>query len=395
MWFWSFDGCFFNMYASRNYAGSCGYANFTAYMDAYFTMVHAPRGLYPGFTRMYWAVPTTYLSTKASNLRQGLRRAHDEGLVVELLADGSDWVMSDAGVATGVATCQQVVWFNGNATDARDVFDGVHYDIEPHTLGAGWFQNATGGKDRYNNYWEANLISIFRGCRSLLNRINATVAWDVPDDYYYYNTDLWNALVANPYVDYLSVMSYHSTLAQLTGGVSGIGGVTNVLASLRNTTLRAMFGVEVQGPRIVSPLSISFWPVGVTTMESTLAQVNATYQTNPWYMGNIIHPAETYWPLPLGGAGDGSISFCANMGRVLWAYSNLTTTISMRVYRPGASGANDTLLSTNDVSGYYPGPWSMPLSVDGPYRIELYDAANGAKASSSSAVGMATCVSLL
>jgi hypothetical protein len=75
------------------------------------------------------------------------------------------------------------------------------------------------------------------------------------------------------------------------------------------------------------------------------------------------------------------------MGRVLYAYSNSTSVVSMRVFR----NTTGVQLSVNDVSGYIPGPWSMPLFNDGPYRIELYDAVNGQKASPSSPVPSAVC----
>ena len=388
---WATDGCFFNTYPANNYVGNCGYANFTSYMDAYFSVLHRPwNGTYPGFTRLFFSVPLGQLTNKASSLRQGLRRAHTEGVAVELLMDGTNWVTSASGVATGIGVCQSVASFNANATDPRDVFDGVHFDIEPHTLGAGWFQNASAGTDRYNDFWEANLMSIFSTCRTLFNGTNATVAWDVPDDYYYYNKDLWRPLASGqPYVDYLSIMSYHNTTTTLINGIGGLGGVANVLASL-NGTVPAMFGVELQHPP-EADYTISFWSQGLTPMEAALATVNATFYGTAGYMGNSIHLAETYWALPATGGGNNTFSFCSNMGRVLHAFSNSTSYVSMRVY----NAINGTLLSINDISGYVPGPWSMPLFSDGPYRLEYYDAVNGVKANNSSTVGTATCTVLL
>ena len=390
MWAWEYDGCFFNTFSAKSYAANCGYANFTAYMDAYLNMLQNPwRGAYPGFTRLFFSVPVAYLSTKTASLRQGLRRAHDAGLAIELLMDGTDWVKSASGVATGIGVCQSVASFNANATDPRDVFDGVHFDIEPHTLGAGWFQNASTGTDRYNDFWEANLISIFSTCRTLFNGTNATAAWDVPDDYYYYNKDLWRPLVnGQPYVDYLSIMSYHNTTATLINGIDGIGGVAKVLASLQGK-VPALFGVELQRPP-QADYTVSFWAQGMAPMEAALAAVNATYYGTAGYMGNSIHPLETYWVLPAYNPG-GTSSLCTNMGRMLYAYSNSTSTISMRLYR----STTNALLATYTVTGWIPGPWAMPLTSDGPYRIELYDAAGGVSASSSSTVGLATCTVLL
>ena len=69
----------------------------------------------------------------------------------------------------------------------------------------------------------------------------------------------------------------------------------------------------------------------------------------------------------------------------------MTSTISMRLYR----STTNALLATYTVTGWIPGPWAMPLTSDGPYRIELYDAAGGVSASSSSTVVLATCTVLL
>ena len=205
-WLWDMDPCFWNLYAPASYAAECVYPSYTAYLDAYLAMLQKPwNGTYPAFTRLFISADLAQLNANAAQARLALRYVRSKGVAVELLADGSVWVKSGSGVATGMALCQQVRWWNGNASHPGDVFDGVHLDIEPHALpGSGWTSNSAGGTDAFNNAWEANLIAIFRGCRALFNGTAAVVAWDVGDWYYNENSDLWTPLLQNPYVDYLS-----------------------------------------------------------------------------------------------------------------------------------------------------------------------------------------------
>ena len=390
----------FNMFSVAAFPANCGYGNFSVYTNAVFGMLQGPwNGAYPGFTRLYVGVDVTSLKTKWTQLRQGLRAAHDRGVKIEVLMDGTAWVKTAAGVATGLTNCQLVAWFNGNATDVRDTFDGMHYDIEPHTLGAAWMTNYAGGTDRYNNAWEANLIAIFRGCQAIFSGTSTTVAWDVPDDYYNYNTDLWIPLVQNPYVDYVSVMAYHDTVAELTNGIGGIGGVTNVLASLAGSGVPALFGVESSDPRL-APADISFWQEGVAPLEAALAVLDATYGpggslASPLYQGTSVHYNFAFGVLPLNGFGTSGLPVTScNVDRgFLFAFANDTIYVSMKLFR----ASTNTFLKTYDVTNYIPGPWEMSIANAGgvgPYRIELYDGAGGTQLAPSSPVGLATCATM-
>ena len=263
--------------------------------------------------------------------------------------------------------------------------------MEPHTLGAAWFTNTGAGEDKYNDAWEANLISIFSGCRALVNPVGATVAWDVPDDYYYYVTDLWTALLADPYVDYVSVMAYHNSLDELEHGVDGVGGVANVLVALQGT-VRARFGIELQNPTVAPNISaISFWTAGLAAAHADFQAVIAAHKGDPSFAGVAFHTAETFWVLPPDGGGDGTVSLCTFRGPVLNVYSNSTSAVSM-VVRSTVTGAQ---VGVYDVSGYVPGPFSIVQPTVGPFRIGLFDAAGGVSASPTSTVGLATCADLL
>ena len=321
-------------------------------------------------------------------------------MAVELLQDGSTWVKSATGVAAGLALCQQVAWFNGNASDPRDVWDGVHYDIEPHTLGSGWFSNTAGGTDRYNNAWQGNLVKIFAGCRTILAHTPATVAWDVPDDYYYYVTDLWTPLMQTPYVDYLAVMTYYDDSAEVLHGVGGVGGAANVLASLKGTAgPSVLFAVEASDP-VSATVGTSFWAVGAAALEATLAALTSTQpgSTGPGgFAGVAVHFDLTYGVLSSAGYGKGTapITACNTYGSaVLFGIANSSAYVSMNLYR----AVDNALLTTYDLrgTGFIPGPWQMFLknttgAATGPYRIELYDGANGKPRKATSPVGKATC----
>jgi hypothetical protein len=374
---------------------NCGYSNFTMYARNYYDMITTPwNGAYTGFTRLFMGVSMAQLASKGPQLRQGLRFAHDRGVAIELLMDGSAWVRSAAGVNTGISNCQQLRWFNGNATDPRDVFDGMHYDIEPHTLGPGWTTNTTGGSDRFNNMWQANLISIFRACQRVFQGTPTTLAWDVPDDYYYYVTDLWAPLVQDPYVDYVSIMNYHDSFEVMRSGIGGIGGVNNVLLSLRGA-VPALFGAETADTTL-APDEISFWQEGVAPLEAALDALTAQYfgqsGSVAGFLGTAVHYNYAYGILPTNGFGTGppigGIS-CNTYRSFLFAYADDSIYVSMRVFR----STTNALLRIYDISNYVPGPWEMSVANAGvgPYRIELYDGPNGVKLTPTSPVPAAVC----
>ena len=391
LYVWAMDECFFNGYATTTaYKNACGYATFDAYMDAYLTMLQRPwNGTYPGFTRLFSCVPLNHLTNKAANLRQGLRRAHDAGIKVELLHDGSTWVRSATGVQNGLNLCWRVHWFNGNATDPRDRFDGVHLDIEPHTLDTSvWMSNTAGGNDRYNQQWEANLIAILRGCREIFAGTNTTVAWDVPDDYSYYNTDLWDALVADPYVDYLSIMNYYDSLDYIVWGRSEVGGAFNVLNSLQGR-VPVLIALETGDP-YRAPDEISFWQEGVAPLESALAHLNDAFGTAAGFMGVAVHYDFPYGVLPLNGFGESDElpTSCNSYDRMLYIVVDRGVYRSMKVYQ----ASTNTFLKTYNI-GSHGGTFFQPIGAvgAGPYRLEFYDGTNGNKLTPTSAVGMVSC----
>ena len=390
MWVWDLDECMFNMFSASSFLANCGYNNFTTYASVVYNMLQKPwSGAYTGFTRLFVDFGLSTLLANEASIRQGLRVAHNNGVAIELLVSGSAWVKTTAGVNTAISTCQQVAWFNGNATDPRDVLDGVHYDIEPNTLGSGWTSNSAGGTDKYNNLWESNLIALFRGCMAVFAGTPTTVAWDVSDDYSYYVTDLWTPLVQDPYVSYVCIMDYHNTLAEMVNGTGGIGGVSNVLRSL-NGAVPALFGAETSGPSL-APVDTSFWQNGTVVLEATLATLDTMYRTTPGYLGTAIHYSETFGVLPPNGFGTSGnvITACNTNAAILFGVANDTIYVSMKVYR----ATTNTFLKAFDVTNYIPGPWQMSIAQAGagPYRIELYDGAGGTQLTPSSPIGMAVC----
>ena len=394
-WWWDFDWCFFNLYNAASFPGACGgFANVDAYVAAYAALFRRPwNGTYPAFTRVFVWVDLPKVMNNQAAVRKTLRAAHLAGLKLEYLHDGTAWVKSAAGVEAGIAQCQQIAWFNGNATDPRDLWDGVHYDIEPHTLGSGWTSNSGNGTDRYNDAWERNLMQIFSGCRRLFLGTKVTVAWDVSDDYYYYVTDLWAPLLSAPYVDYIAVMTYYASSDAFLNGLEGVGGVAAVLASLQGR-VPVLFAIETSDPRL-APDDVSLWRNGTIAAEAMLhSAATMYYGTTASFWGVAIHHWYAYMVLPPLGYGSAStalVTACATSGAFLAAVANSTAYVSIKVWNQ--SSATTPMLAT-DVSGYIPGPWIQPMAAtagaaQAPYRIELFEAPGAGNAPSP--VGRALC----
>jgi hypothetical protein len=263
--------------------------------DAFFDFAVAPHGdAVRRITHVYTDVGTAALTDAAlrSNLRAFVKRAHDLGIQVEFLDGDANWLTSDANRQVPIDRCRSVVDFNaGGAPNER--LDGVHYDIEPHQLGASWRTNTGAGRDNYNDLYENNLIHILRSCHAMGLRVTN----DTGTDYAYYVHDLWDAYMAGGVLDYISIMNYYNTRQEWMSGSAGVGGVTQNLA-LDRGGLPMTFGAEVQSVPAVA--DISFYAKGYRCMYQAFDDSERATASDPRYAGVAVHYYTPFSTMPQG-----------------------------------------------------------------------------------------------
>lgn len=246
-------------------------------------------------------------------MRAFLKRAHDEGIAVEYLDGQAIWLASDTNAQVAKDVCEDVVSFNLTTNDVDERFDGVHFDIEPHTVHSGpyagqWWENKL--PNGYNADWTQRWKDILNSCRATFDSYNAqtghylTLTSDVGADFAFYNQplrDFFNA--PNSPIDYISIMNYYDNTPNQNGqpsffygrddGYNMVGGVVQNLALW--TTIPVLFGAET-GPTSIAADWMSFYQEGHLALYSVVDTLTANYSsTNS--MGVAIHPWGAYVPL--------------------------------------------------------------------------------------------------
>jgi hypothetical protein len=243
--------------------------------------------------------------SKQASLRAFLKRAHAQGMDVEYLDGQAIWVANDINAEVPKQICQDIVAFNKTTNDVTERFDGVHFDIEPHTVRSGpyagvWWQNKL--PNGYNADWTQRWKGIMNSCRATFDAYETqtghklVLAGDVGADYAYYNKpilDFFNG--PNSPIDYIGIMNYYDNKPNQNGqpsffwgehdGGTVTGGVEQNLGFWTN--LPVLFGMET-GPTSIAPDYMSFYQEGYTVMNSVIDQLEASYgSTNS--MGVAIH----------------------------------------------------------------------------------------------------------
>jgi hypothetical protein len=248
--------------------------------------------------------PLTVPSAQA-DLRAFLRRAHAQGIAVEYLDGQAIWVTTDANARRPRQICADVVAFNLGSADLAERFDGVHFDIEPHTIRSGpwagqWWQNRLPGG--YNAEWTQRWMDIMTDCRQTFDAYEArtghhlTLAGDVGADYAFYNAPILAFFNGpNSPVDYVGIMNYYDDRANQNGrpsffygdfdGSNLVGGVEQNLALWTNVPL--LFGIET-GPPSIAPDAASFYQEGYGALNQTVDSLVAGY-AHTGAIGVAIH----------------------------------------------------------------------------------------------------------
>ncbi len=239
-------------------------------------------------------------------LRAFIKRAKSQGVAVEYLDGQAIWVAKDSFAEEPKQLCRDVVAFNKATSDPLERFDGVHLDIEPHTVregpfGGQWWENRLPGG--YNAEWTERWKDILNSCRSTIDKYAAetghkmTLASDLGTDYAHYNKPILEFLNRKDGpLDYLGIMNYFDDRANKDGdpayfygkaeeGGEVTGGVIENLASWDKLPL--VFGVET-GPESIAQDWQSFWQEGRKAMDTTIDKLMTEYKTRGM-LGVAIH----------------------------------------------------------------------------------------------------------
>ncbi|MBA2664351.1 MAG: hypothetical protein H0U74_18830 [Bradymonadaceae bacterium] len=228
------------------------------------------------------------------NLRAFLRRAKARGVAVEYLGGQAIWVASDDNAAAGIRVCEDLVSFNASTPALEERFDGVHLDIEPHTLDSGpyaglWWENRL--PNGYNADWTARWKHILTSCKARFDAYYAesghrlSFSSDVGTDYAFYNKPILEFLNrSDGPLDYITIMNYYDDRLNSQGkaafvygagaGELMVGGVAQNLALW--SKLPVLIGVET-GPTSIAPDEDSFFQEGWRPMYKVLDAMHADF----------------------------------------------------------------------------------------------------------------------
>mmetsp|Transcript_42820 Transcript_42820/g.100338 ORF Transcript_42820/g.100338 Transcript_42820/m.100338 type:complete len:438 (-) Transcript_42820:372-1685(-) len=265
--------------------------------------------------------PSSLAGQDERRTRHFLASAHERGMQVELLAGAASWVL-DAEKHVPKQICSDVAAYNSRNADAA--FDGVHFDIEPHTLPDGlWRERPSGvpGDDRYNARLKANYIEIMRFCKEVLSTSapGVTLSADLGTDYAYYVHGLWKTLNNNEtLLDYITIMNYFATLEQWLLGADRTASLDGALYNIGAASVPVLVGVETIPPPH-APAEISFWALGHEALHTMLELGRAEILAQPSaakFGGVAIHHFESYHRMAAKKEGEGGLS-CSASGNIL------------------------------------------------------------------------------
>jgi hypothetical protein len=387
MYVWELNDCLFNVVAPASYVSVCGASNYREVQDDLITRLRNPWNIFAPYNRIFLQVRMTTLRQQAAAVREFLAKATANGITVEYLEGEALWVTSDANMDVPIQACADIAAFNRESSSPGQRFAGVHLDIEPHTLGASWRENANPGpgKDRYNDDYQRRLVTIFRRCKSILAGTGATLAWDAGADYYAYVTDTWNELVANPFLDYVTLMNYFDNEEEFIHGSreEKVGGVDKILASLKGV-IPAVFALETIMPPHCPP-QFSLWKNGTLAAENMLTSIGRLYDGSRGFAGLATHHHGSYAILsPYGPPPEPTCEAAGTRLTVDPISDQYRCIVVYQVVNEQWLYITDRVINGNT-------PVTLDLSVSGPYSIELYDSPTCERATPASTIGSAEC----
>jgi hypothetical protein len=235
-------------------------------------------------------------------LRAFIKEAKSHGVGVEYLDAQGIWLATDTNAEVPKQICRDVVTFNKTTSDVDERLDGVHLDIEPHTVTSGpwageWWENRL--PNGYNADWTARWQAIFTSCRATFDAYEAqtghrlVLSSDVGTGMAYWNKPMLNFFNGpNTPIEYITIMNYYDNRPNQNGdpsffygdddGWAHVGGVIQNLNLWTN--IPVLFGVET-GPTQIAPDWMSFYQEGYNAMYVVIDELFANYSS----LGVAIH----------------------------------------------------------------------------------------------------------
>lgn len=212
-------------------------------------------------------------------MREFIALASSNNIAVEYLSGDPNWVRTGS-EERALDRCQNIINFNASTVETNDNFTGIHFDIEPHTLGDEWSQNNGTGVDNYNDEFQNNFISIMRECKEMIieNEQNLALTAAIPVWYQSSVQDLWNPFSSSDSpLDYIAIMNYTDNENTFTSGVSN---------NITNTQIPLTFVAEINENN--NP-SITFYEEGYLEMENMFSNIKSSHGGNSNFAGFAIH----------------------------------------------------------------------------------------------------------
>lgn len=269
----------------------------------FFKFLEKPHSVCSPINRLYFEADRDNLyGSQAELLKAFIQECHSHGVAVEYLDGQPKWLLSDEKTQVPVDICYEIVAFNNSCSNPLQCFDSIHFDIEPHVLGADVWRDtsnnltieqfdaspklandvvwkllfsakkelaiknpnsSTGNGSRYNDVIKQRFLNILYQCSSIIKKYNNTInnndkrqltlSIDLGTDYYFYVTDLWTVLTDPTLnlVNFICIMNYFSDSTRFINGNNGIGGMLANISHFPSTpssNCKLVFAIETIQP---------------------------------------------------------------------------------------------------------------------------------------------------
>jgi len=221
-----------------------------------------------------------YMKLKQEDARPQIaafvKAAHAKKIRVHLLAGSADMSYS---TSTGFKIIENIAAYN-QAVPEESRLDGLHLDIEPHTMGVMWTQD-----DRLRNRYMESMKKYYEKFKEI--RGSMLLGIDIPVGYAD-DPPLLESLIDSS--DYLGLMDYRDNAGMI------IDGAEDIIDVAAKKGKKVVIGVETQRPNKkygVTPM-LTFWDEGSERMEKVLNEVQQHFSTNNAYAGIAVHHYASY-----------------------------------------------------------------------------------------------------
>lgn len=252
-----------------------------------------------------------------------------DGNILSSYEDGNGDELS-IGLAIPKEYCEKIKQYNssGNIDKEEKIF-GIHFDIEPHAVGAEkarleskavqteadkmylnylnlWW--AKKGNDNYNDDMQNRFADLLLHCKNQFE--NETISVDFTTNYYHYSKELWDKITDEDLVNYIVIMNYITDINEYFQGDQNTdeikGGVVNNLVALDSnpdTQVKLIFAFETIDERFAEDKA-SFFQEGFEVLHDFMMkfynrEVNQVLiKDNQKIAGVAIHHYKSYRYFP-------------------------------------------------------------------------------------------------